>query len=90
MSQACREILLKEVAQVIPTFAMSCFKLPGGLCDEIEVLIRKLFWGQKGDIEKFIRKNGRFYVSLSPKVGWFSKTWENLTMQCWQNRFEDY
>ncbi|XP_075649983.1 uncharacterized protein LOC142620506 [Castanea sativa] len=43
LSQAGREILLKVVVQAIPTFAMSCFKLPVGLCDEIEALIRKFF-----------------------------------------------
>ena len=48
LSQAGREILLKAVVQVIPTFAINCFKPPGGLCDEIEALIRKFFWGQKG------------------------------------------
>ena len=43
LSQAGREILLKAVVQVIPTFAMSCFKLPVGLRHEIEALIRKFF-----------------------------------------------
>ena len=43
LSQAGREILLKAVVQAIPTFAMSCFKLPVGLCKEIEMQIRK-FW----------------------------------------------
>ncbi|XP_050278363.1 uncharacterized protein LOC126719908 [Quercus robur] len=31
---------------------MSCFKLPLGLCSEIESLIRKFWWGQKGDRRK--------------------------------------
>ena len=48
LSQAGREILLKAVVQAIPTFAMGCFKLLVGLCDEIEALIRKFFWGAKG------------------------------------------
>ena len=52
LSQVGREILLKAVVQAIPTFAMSCFKLPVGLCLEIEALIRKFFWGQRGDNRK--------------------------------------
>lgn len=47
-----REILLKAVVQVIPNFVMSCFKLPIGLCDEIEALIRKFWWGQRRGTEK--------------------------------------
>lgn len=40
-SQAAREVLIKLVIQAIPTFAMSCFKLPTSLCLEIETLIWK-------------------------------------------------
>ena len=49
LSQVGREILFKAVVQAIPTFAMSCFKLPVGLCHEVEALIHKFFWGQKGE-----------------------------------------
>lgn len=31
---------------------MGCFKLPLGLCHEIEVLIHKFWWGQRGDKRK--------------------------------------
>ena len=31
---------------------MSCFKLPITLCHEIEALICRLFWGQRGDRRK--------------------------------------
>ena len=31
---------------------MSCFKLPITLCHEIEALICRLFWGQRGDHRK--------------------------------------
>ena len=52
LSQAGREILIKAVAQALPTYTMSCFKLPSGLCHDIEALIRRFFWGQRGDGRK--------------------------------------
>lgn len=33
---------------------MSCFKLPVGLCHDIEALIRRFFWGQRGDSRKVL------------------------------------
>ena len=52
LSQAGREILIKAVVQAIPTYTMSCFKLPVGLCSEIESLIRRFWWGHKGERRK--------------------------------------
>ena len=43
LSQADREVLIKAVIQAIPTYTMSCFKLPKGLVRELESLIQK-FW----------------------------------------------
>lgn len=41
LSQTGREVLINAVVQAIPTFAMSYFKLPMGLCHDIEMLIWK-------------------------------------------------
>ena len=45
--QARREVLVKAIIQAIPTFFMGCFKIPLGLCQEIEAMIKKFWWGVK-------------------------------------------
>ena len=52
LSQVGREVLIKAVIQTILTYAMGYFKLLMGLCNEIEVIIRKFWWGQRGEKRK--------------------------------------
>uniref|UniRef100_A0A2N9FYX5 Reverse transcriptase domain-containing protein n=1 Tax=Fagus sylvatica TaxID=28930 RepID=A0A2N9FYX5_FAGSY len=46
LSKAGREILIKAVAQSIPTYTMSCFKLPNGLCSDLNKMYCNFWWGQ--------------------------------------------
>ena len=47
LSKAGKEILIKVVAQAIPTCTMSCFKLPDTLYDELMSMMSNFWWGQK-------------------------------------------
>ena len=52
LSQAGREILIKAIIQAISTYTMSCFKLLKCLIKDIETLIRKFWWGYRGEQRK--------------------------------------
>jgi hypothetical protein len=47
MSIAAKEVLIKAVAQALPTYIMSVFNLPLGLCDDLTSVIREFWWGLK-------------------------------------------
>ncbi|XP_062021093.1 uncharacterized protein LOC133737577 [Rosa rugosa] len=45
LSAAGKELLIKAVAQSIPTYVMSCFEVPIHLCNEMHSLMAKFWWG---------------------------------------------
>ena len=52
LSRAGKEILIKVVAQAVPTYTMSCFKLLDSICEELTSMVRNFWWGQKVDERK--------------------------------------
>ena len=52
LSWAGREVLVKAVAQSIPTYAISAFRLPRDFCQEIKSMINRYWWGAKEGLKK--------------------------------------
>jgi hypothetical protein len=52
LSKAGKEIMVKAVAQVIPTYAMSCFDLTKGFCDDLSSIISRYWWSQRVKVNK--------------------------------------
>ncbi|XP_058758974.1 uncharacterized protein LOC131632184 [Vicia villosa] len=52
LSRAGKEILIKVVAQAIPNYIMSCYKLPEGMCQELQSMLDAFWWGSKNGEKK--------------------------------------
>ncbi len=45
LSQAGKEVMVKAVAQAIPTYMMGVFKLPMSVCDDLNQMVHNFWWG---------------------------------------------
>ena len=68
LSQAGKEVMIKAVIQSIPAHSMSVFKLPVSLCKEIEMMIRRFWWGQH-DAKKDSLGEMEFFMFLKINRG---------------------
>lgn len=52
LSSVGKEVLIKTVAQIVPSYTMSCFKRPNALREELTGMVRQFWWGQVKDEKK--------------------------------------
>ena len=45
ISKAVREVLINTVAWVIPMYSISIFKIPRAVCDGMNSVLAKYWWG---------------------------------------------
>ncbi|XP_023920514.2 uncharacterized mitochondrial protein AtMg00310-like [Quercus suber] len=68
LSRVGKEILIKAVAQSIPTYTMGVFLLPVKLCDELNQMCARFWWGQ-AENERKIHWKSWGLLSQSKKKG---------------------
>jgi hypothetical protein len=69
LSFAGRATLIKAVAQAIPTYIMSSFLIPKGLCDQMESQISNFWWGSNVDKRKIHWVNWKKTCKAKSKGG---------------------
>lgn len=52
LSRAGKEVMIKVMAQAIPTYVMSWYTMPEAVCQEIESMLAKFWWGSKNGERK--------------------------------------
>lgn len=54
LSRAGKATLIKTVAQAIPTYVIAMFRLPKKVCDNLDTIIRRFWWGTKEGSNRFL------------------------------------
>lgn len=62
LSKVGKAVLIKTMVQAIPTYTMSTFKLPSGVCNDLDRALKRFWWSSK-------QKSGR-YLAL--------KKWDDI------------
>ena len=52
LSKVGKDVIIKAVAQAIPSYTMSCFKILDSLCEDLTRMIRNFWWGQRQEEKK--------------------------------------
>lgn len=55
LSKAGKAVLIRNVAQTIPSYTMSCFLIPKTLCQEIEKMLNAFWWNSKSSSTKGVK-----------------------------------
>ena len=86
LSKGGKEVLIKAVAQSIPTYTMSCSLIPSGVCTDLESLMCKFWWGTQEHKRKIHRVNWKNCVGQRQREAWDLEIFIHLIEQCLLNK----
>ena len=69
LSKAGKAVLLRSVAQTIPSYTMSCFLIPKTLCQEIERMMNAFWWKSNSSNNKGVKWLSWSRMSMSKEKG---------------------
>lgn len=78
LSKAGKVVLIKAVAQAIPTYSMSVFQLPKGVCKKFKLKVARYCGGREMAKKGFIGVNGSCCVSIRMKKDLAFVIWKVL------------
>ena len=82
ISKAEREVLIKTVAQAIPTYSVSLFKIPRTIFDGINSALSKYWWGQTWNEKKIYWINWGKLCGSKKKEEWAFEISTHSTWPC--------
>ena len=73
-----KEVLVKVVAQSVPTYSINVFKLPSGLCQELPRMMSKFWWGSNTNGRKIRWYSWGKCANRNQRGALVSKIWKSL------------
>ncbi|XP_073017907.1 uncharacterized mitochondrial protein AtMg00310-like [Primulina eburnea] len=82
-----KEVLIKSILQSIPTYAMSCFRIPKSICEEIEKECAKFWWGVENGKRKMHWRSWDFLCKPKARGGLGFRIMEEFNRALLANEF---
>lgn len=81
LSKAGKATLIKSVIQALPTYTMSIYSVPFGVCNDLDSFIRKFWWEAKPNANGFLAlKAWKDIFNLKSLEGWGFVDLRTLTL----------